>query len=506
MKKLILFILTLCYLHATPFSVATYNVENLFDLNYDQTEYKEYIPKKGQWDTQIQETKLNNLAQVLNEMNADIVALQEIESQAALDALLQKVPQYQYHHFLKNSKTAVGTAFISKYKLLNPKRVYVTSKSKTIRHIQKVIVLIENKKFHLFNNHWSSKRQPESARIEYALALKKYIDALAHDIDYILLGDFNSNYNEYLSLKQDKKLNDSLGITGINQILNTTLDNEFVLKKNILNHTQKVHYNLWLDLPYNERFSYIYKGHNQTPDNILLSASLFDNQNISYLEESFQVFKPDYLYQNRNIKRWNKNRGYSDHLPIMASFDTKPYVPTKDTLPDYTTGYLYKTKRLDKPLTLKEVMVIYKHDNSAILKQKKSRAIYAFNNAKELNLGEVYDLEVEQIQNYFGLKEIKNFTIVAHKVNTINPSSFYKEANSIDLFDLEQQNEIITNLTGVFKNGYVYFDDKKIKLYAKDKTLLPNNGQNITIMSGHLGYYKSHVQIIIYQKSDFRVN
>lgn len=513
MKKLLFILFTLIPLFAKPFTVASYNVENLFDVKYDGTEYAEYIPNtNNNWNKTAFEVKLNHLSQVLNEMNADIVALQEVESQEALMALLKKVPQYKYYNFLKNPKSAIGLAIISKYKLLNPKKIYVESSSTKVRPIQKVLAFIEHRKVLLFNNHWSSKKHPESRRIEYALALQTYLDSLNDDVDYILLGDFNSNYDEYLSLKNNHKLNDTKGITGINQILNTTTEHEYIYKEHILNHAQKVHYNLWLDLPYDERFSYIYRGHNNTPDHILLSASLFDDNNISYVEKSFKVFKPNYLYNNRVIKRWqvknefHQKEGYSDHLPIIATFDTAKYVPSESFKPTYTTNYLYKVRKLDAPLELKDMLVIYKANNHAILKQKDQRAIYTYNNAEKLELGYSYNLNIEKIHLYFGLKELKAFTVIKENAYNSEYERFYTNAQNIDIFDLKNQNEVIYNLTGIFKNGYLYFEDKKIKLYTKNKELLPKNGENITIMSGHLGYYKSQVQILIHQKSDFRVN
>lgn len=45
---------------------------------------------------------------------------------------------------------------------------------------------------------------------------------------------------------------------------------------------------------------------------------------------------------------------------------------------------------------------------------------------------------------------------------------------------------------------------KKIKVYSKNRELLPKNGQKINIINAHLGFYKSKPQIIIYKQSDFK--
>ena len=72
-------------LHAQDFKVASYNVENLFDLKHDGTEYREYIPNtKSNWNKKTYNIKLKNISKVINELDADIIALQEIESKKAL--------------------------------------------------------------------------------------------------------------------------------------------------------------------------------------------------------------------------------------------------------------------------------------------------------------------------------------------------------------------------------------------------------------------------------------
>ncbi|KIM08523.1 MAG: hypothetical protein KU28_03795 [Sulfurovum sp. PC08-66] len=79
MRIFIILILPL-WLLATEFKVASYNVENLFDLVNNGSEYDEYIPNRNGWDKSALNKKLNNIAQVICDLNADTVALQEIEN------------------------------------------------------------------------------------------------------------------------------------------------------------------------------------------------------------------------------------------------------------------------------------------------------------------------------------------------------------------------------------------------------------------------------------------
>ena len=66
-------------LFSLEFTVASYNPENLFDLQKDRTEYEEYIPYSQAWDKKAFNTKLENTAKVINQLNADILVLEEIE-------------------------------------------------------------------------------------------------------------------------------------------------------------------------------------------------------------------------------------------------------------------------------------------------------------------------------------------------------------------------------------------------------------------------------------------
>ncbi len=510
MKILYIFIFVFSFfLEARDFKVASYNVENLFDLKYDGTEYKEYKPNTKTWNTNSFTKKIKNITQVINDLDADIVALQEVESQEALDALLKKTPRYKYHTFLKKETSSVGVALLSIYPIKKSTKIDVDASDKYSRYILKTTVLIDDKKLIVFVNHWRSKRAPESKRIVYALALKKEIDNLDKNEDYIILGDLNSNYNEFQTFKYDKNLNDSFGITGINQILNTTNKENFIHINNMLKFNKKIHYNLWLDFN-DKKFSTIFKGEYNTPDNIILSQGLFDQKGISYVQNSFNVFKTNYLIENNKIKRWNnfKNNGYSDHLPIYATFSTnnQNYILQKQPSKTNTIEHLYSLQTVTN-YPLDNIIVIYKSKKIAIIKRENDRAIMVFHPPKNLHLGFSYNIVVTSIDLYNGLKEIKEIADIKKVTSIENYSKYYLDANSINLFNNKNQNNIITNLTGIYKKGYLYFKkgtkEEKIKLYFYKELQRPKDGEKLTIISGHLSIYKSKIQIVLYSKKDF---
>ena len=511
---LILFVSTLV-VDAKEFTIASYNVENLFDLKKDGTEYKEYTPNRKLWNYKTLQNKLTNIKKVLDDLDADIVALQEIESKRALKNLLKILPSYKYYSFAKKETSSVGVALISKYPIIKSSFIDVDKYDKTSRHILKSYLRVDKKVFIVYVNHWRSKRAPESKRIIYAMALKEDINKLKKDQDYIILGDLNSNYNEYHTFKFDKKFNDTLGITGINQVLNTTIKQNFIQKATIFNYSEQVHYNLWLELKGKSRFSSIYKGEKITPDNILIPKSLFDDKGISYIDKSFYVLKKEYLFKKGGLNRWNiyKAKGYSDHLPIVAKFSTTKqeykFIIKKQL---HTIDTLYQVEQIND-FDMKDLVVIYKNKKIAIVTHKdqklSQRAIMIYNPPKKLQEGGVYDFTVNSLEVYHGLKEIKSISNIKKTKELRKYKDYYKNGASIDLFKEINQNLIVTNLKGVYKKRYLHYTQnnrvKKIKIYFKKGIKRPKYGDRILIKTGHLGVYKTKEQIILYNTKDYLI-
>ncbi len=512
-RKILLFLpILFTSIFAKEFSVASYNVENFFDLKHDKTEYKEYIPNsKSNWNETTFNTKLNNILRVINDMDKDIVALQEIESQEAFSYLVKNLKKYKYHTFKKYDSSSIGLSLLSIYEIKKVELLHVKH-SKVNRPILKVTIVVDNQELIIYNNHWPSKRNNENQRVLYAQALENDIKKLNSEDDYIILGDLNSNYNELETFKYSK-FNNTYGITGVNHILKTSINEEFIKKSEILKASENSHYNLWLDLNYHDRFSYKYKNEKETPDNIIVPKAMFDNEKINYVNNSFNVFKTEYLIKNGKINRWqisnakHKNSGFSDHLPIYATFSTSKNIePIKQIASNISEIYKYNDIKL--PINISNVVIIYKTKEIAIAKQKDNRAILIYKNVDELELNKEYKLEVNRVKNFNGLLEIVDFNILNENKNSINIEELYLDGRKFDIQDINYQNEIITNLNGEMIDNYFHYifknQKKKIKVYSKNRELLPRNGQKINIINAHLGFYKSKPQIIIYKQSDFK--
>ena len=309
--------------------IATYNIENLFDLKYSGHEYEEYIPNTAwRWNAASYRAKLKNISKVIVDMAPDIIALQEVESLYALKDLraqIQRDGLYLPYYAIASSKnTTVKVALLSKYPI-RTQELRVTA-SYRYRNILEAKVQLGNEALYIFVNHWKAKSGPESRRVVSAKTLKKRLNILGN-VNYILLGDFNSDYRENETFIRKRKFNDTKGITGINHILKTTLHNEPVTLKS-LQQCQTCAYNLWYELPKEARWSHKYRGKGEGLDSMIISPKLADAKGLEYQKESFKKFDAPYLFKKGKIYRWQRSRGYpkhhmakgySDHLPIYAT-------------------------------------------------------------------------------------------------------------------------------------------------------------------------------------------
>ena len=101
LKLLIIFIFSIS-LYGSNLKIASYNVENFFDLSYDKSEYNEFIPNNNSlWNQKNFNVKLNNLIKVIDDIDADIIGLQEIENKNLMQLLQKKLPKYKYFSFIK---------------------------------------------------------------------------------------------------------------------------------------------------------------------------------------------------------------------------------------------------------------------------------------------------------------------------------------------------------------------------------------------------------------------
>jgi endonuclease/exonuclease/phosphatase family metal-dependent hydrolase len=333
-------------------SVLEYNVENLFDMNDNGTEYPEYKPNTCNWTLSTFQTKLDNIASVIAAAQPDIAVLVEIENENALLALLEALknknrPFAYYACGDKPNRTITMPCILSRFPVLNSAGYGIpnSGENNSFRNVLEADIFLGRDTLKVFACHWPSKKEPESIRIKAAILLKEKLDRIPPLKDYIIAGDFNENYNECADFRT-LGLDDTHGKTGINHVLGTVRSfrgafADYVTRSNILAEKDMRHYDPWLDLPENRRMSEVFRHHDNTPDHILLPRSLFDSTGLSYADHSFRAFSwngrlildgAPYRWQMRfeDHRKFHKAEGYSDHLPVMLKIRKGPFHP--DTL------------------------------------------------------------------------------------------------------------------------------------------------------------------------------
>lgn len=354
-------------LHAREFSLVTYNVENLFDVDgvaaYEEFTSENYTPEHLA-------VKVGNIAKVLARVDEgkgpDIVVFNEIEldqtpettirdyrswlesvkgkkiadllkvkplpnavagipSEAWLLKACEDAGLHGYHVATTNEKpgsygdgrgVAIRNVVFSRFPILSTQ----THPTPNARAILEVVLDVDGFPLTVLANHWksgASDLDAEEQRIENAKSLRQRLDAIfAKDTnaDVVLAGDFNSHYNQKRRYRLMKN-------TGINDVLRAQ-GNELSLRgKN------SDLYNLWFELPSNLRGSDIYRGEWGTLMHIIVSRGLYDQNGVQYVDNSFSILKIPGLNADVFGKpvRWSRSKtpsGFSDHFPLFARFRT----------------------------------------------------------------------------------------------------------------------------------------------------------------------------------------
>jgi hypothetical protein len=249
------------------------------------------------WDEETKNAKLNNLLEVIvsyDSNGADVIGLQEIENINILEQLFNLLEPYGYKdfHLLESTdKRGVDTAFISKYKITNPKLHYVnfSPNFETIdtRPIFEVDININGKVMKFYNVHFPSNWHPVQMRIESFEKLKELISS--HSEPSVALGDFNVNS------KDDKK---------------------FSVYKN--------QEDLW-KVAHREGCSLClgtyYYGRGKSWD-FLDTIMVSRNRGVEFVKDSIDVYKVKFnTYKDTGKPNWfnsDSKQGVSDHFPFVA--------------------------------------------------------------------------------------------------------------------------------------------------------------------------------------------
>ena len=392
---------------ASNLKIATYNVENLFDDKIDGSEYKDF--KNGSWGAKQYSHKLNQIATVLLDLDADIIALQEIENEGVLKALAQK-SGYKYYSFATLDRfSPVGLGFLSRVSLTKSQK-FSPNGVKT-RPILMICVDFDN--LCLFNAHLPAHKNSDLDRKNAAKAL---ITAASNHQKSVVLGDLNSELG-YKFL-----LNDLKGYTNLWKIENNALKG----KKSI--------------------------------DHILLSDDLLKNADLSYKKSSFDVFGPRFRA--------------SDHKPLFATLISLNAASIAKTASLAATNVSPQASKAQLNIKVaKSVDEIYSLDlnpakitltasfcdnKGCALSDSNGRGIYAYK--LSANEGDEITLIAHKTSIYKGNLQLNGYQIQDIKKSSATP----KYAN----LQGARSGDVVFIKALDIKNGYAKIDNKSYKIYS----------------------------------------
>jgi endonuclease/exonuclease/phosphatase family metal-dependent hydrolase len=328
-------------------TVMSWNVEALFDLVDDGSEFPEYKPDPFNWNADMHRRKLENTASVIAAAAPDIAVLCEVENEnvtAELQSALRKSGHPFPYHAIGSTPNPTNTCpvVISRFPIRSTLGHGIPQCGRySTRNILEADIAVGHYVLKIFAMHWPSKSHEEEDRVAVATVLAARLSELAPHTDYLLMGDFNTDYDD---AEKVFTVNQTVvsGTVGMPHLLHTVRSApcrpvEYVTESNLISSvTSGSHYDPWLELPDEHRFCYRFKGRNSTLDHILLPAALYDSIGLSYLDNSFSVFTWNgRLLVDGAPFRWKLRRdrsgfrhvgeGYSDHLPIMARLYAGPF-------------------------------------------------------------------------------------------------------------------------------------------------------------------------------------
>lgn len=345
MKLFLIFYLFLCpYLSmygqeekdTLTFRIASYNVENLFDCRHDsmKNDY-EFLPNAVRhWNYTKYKKKLDNIARVITAVGGwtppALVALCEVENDSVMRDLTRysalREADYRYVMTQSPDERGIDVALIYQrnlFKLISYQSLSVGKPQKNSRSTRDILhvsgLILSKDTLDVFVAHFPSRsggaKESEPYRILAAQRLKEAADSISrirNRAQIIILGDFNDYPNnksvqQILKAEAPPLVSDSL-------------------------HSQSLYHLLARKTDTQKNFgSYKFQGEWGLLDHIIVSGTLLQKDSPLYTDEAnADLFRPPFLLTEdkkyggkqpfRTYYGMKYQAGYSDHLPVWASF------------------------------------------------------------------------------------------------------------------------------------------------------------------------------------------
>jgi hypothetical protein len=324
---------------ARIYTVAFYNVENLFDTINEPTKNDEEFLPGGyrKWTALMYKKKLANIAKVLADVGHDgnpelpaIIGLAEVENRRVLEDLVRQPVllqnDYGIVHFDSPDKRGIDVAFLyckkhfkpTSYKnipLIYKPEAQTGKKPKDVLFTRDQLLvtgLLDGEEISFIVNHWPSRSGGERKSYPYreaaAVLNRKIVDslyALNPEAKILTMGDFNDGpYNPTIT-----------------KTLGAKADKDDVEAGGLFNPMDKLSKNAG---------SVAYKDSWDLFDQIILSQPLLSNEAGALHFSKAGVYSKSYMMQQSGQYRGypqgfaSGDPGYSDHFPVYVYLIKQP--------------------------------------------------------------------------------------------------------------------------------------------------------------------------------------
>ena len=195
---LLLWMVSLSALCGQGVRIGAYNVESLYDTVrnalYDDADYTPWGALH--WNTERYNTKLTHLARVIDDLGADILALEEVENETVVHDLVATLhSDYNYIHRTTADRRGMDQALLYRGAVFFPFQIEQRSGSDLLREVLMVRGLLRCDTVTLLVCHLPSQMNDVSMRLRAIGSLRRMVDSLAwrHPTEsLIVMGDFNT--------------------------------------------------------------------------------------------------------------------------------------------------------------------------------------------------------------------------------------------------------------------------------------------------------------------------
>ena len=292
------------------FSVASYNAYCLFDGVGDGDEFEGFRKADG-YSEAVYDERIRELAMMLGrEVDADVIILEEVESEIVLMDLIERGlgrKGYHYYGLASDGGDAVNVGFVSRLEPLSA-RIHSFEGE---RPMLELTFLVAGERVTVFGVHLRSRLEDGSddvrrGQLEHLRSLISERD----DSFVIVAGDFNldprrsgepmSVYPDALTEETVISLSADPGRVGIGVMYAPLLDE---------------------DIPFSSPGTYFYDGSWHIYDSIIMGKDAIDGNALEFgsieIVTSFCLLDP----LSRPLRfDPSTGRGFSDHLPVVATF------------------------------------------------------------------------------------------------------------------------------------------------------------------------------------------